>query len=323
MSEYLRGGAGEGRPAGRTALFSVHVAFLASRHLTFPGWLWGSSCSASSRTPATARRRSWRVGPTARSSRCPGCCTWWPPRSTAPAARTTSRELVSEDLGRSLGAEQVRYLITAKLLPLGLIAGPGAPAAPPKASPLLALRARGTLLPERAANAVAVLLRPLFRWPAVLAVVVSVAAVDYWLFATRGPGRRARAGAAGPGEPAHRVRPVGGLRGVPRVRARDRLPLRRRAARRDRRRHLPGLALVLHQRHRLLPARPRRPHPHRPRRPVLQPHLHPGHGRTLRGDLGRGPPPRHRRHAPGDAAAAAPVRPLRRLLHPQRPGRRP
>jgi putative peptide zinc metalloprotease protein len=96
-------------------------------------------------------------------------------------------ELVSEDLGRSLGAEQVRYLITAKLLPLGLIAGPGAPAAPPKASPLLALRARGTLLPERAANAVAALLRPLFRWPAVLAVVVSVAAVDYWLFSTRGP----------------------------------------------------------------------------------------------------------------------------------------
>ena len=96
-------------------------------------------------------------------------------------------ELVSEDLGRTLGAEQVRYLITAKLLPLGLIAGPGAPAAPPKASPLLALRARGTLLPERAANAVAVLLRPLFRWPVVLAVVVSVIAVDYWLFATRGP----------------------------------------------------------------------------------------------------------------------------------------
>ncbi len=95
--------------------------------------------------------------------------------------------LVSEDLGRTLGAEQVRYLITAKLLPLGLIAGPGAPAAPPKATPLLALRARGTFLPERAANAVAVLLRPLFRWPSVLAVVVSVVAVDYWLFATRGP----------------------------------------------------------------------------------------------------------------------------------------
>src|SRR5271155_1079250 len=57
-------------------------------------------------------------------------------------------ELASADLGRSLGPDQVRYVITAKLLPLGLIAGPGAPAAPPTASPLLALRARGTLLPE-------------------------------------------------------------------------------------------------------------------------------------------------------------------------------
>ena len=55
---------------------------------------------------------------------------------------------------------------------------PGTPAAPPRASPLLALRARGTLLPERAANAVAVLLRPLFRWPVVIAVIASVVGMD-------------------------------------------------------------------------------------------------------------------------------------------------
>src|SRR5690349_23430554 len=85
-------------------------------------------------------------------------------------------DLVSADLGRSLTADQVRYLITAKLLPLGIVAVEGAPAAPPKANPLLALRARGTLLPERAANAAGALLRPLFRWPVVVAVVVSVVA---------------------------------------------------------------------------------------------------------------------------------------------------
>src|ERR1700760_3837632 len=56
--------------------------------------------------------------------------------------------------GRSLPADQVRYLITAKLLPLGIVAGGDAPAAAPTANPLLALRARGTLLFERAANAV-------------------------------------------------------------------------------------------------------------------------------------------------------------------------
>ena len=97
-------------------------------------------------------------------------------------------ELVSEDLGRSLDADQVRYLITAKLLPLGIVADEGAPAAPPKANPLLALRARGTLLPERAANAAGALLRPLFRRPVVVAVVGSVLAVDYWLFAVHGLG---------------------------------------------------------------------------------------------------------------------------------------
>jgi putative peptide zinc metalloprotease protein len=74
-------------------------------------------------------------------------------------------ELVSEDLGRSLTADQVQHLIRSKLLPLGIVADQGAPAVPPTANPLLALRARGTLLPERAANAAGVLLRPLFRGP--------------------------------------------------------------------------------------------------------------------------------------------------------------
>ena len=64
-------------------------------------------------------------------------------------------ELASADLGRSLGADQVRYIITAKLLPLGLIAGPGAPAAPPTAwagdlpISLLALATSGTQVRAR------------------------------------------------------------------------------------------------------------------------------------------------------------------------------
>ena len=97
-------------------------------------------------------------------------------------------ELVSADLGRSLTAEQVRYLITAKLLPLGIVAAGGTPAALPKARPLFALRARGTLLPERAANAAGALLRPLFRGPVVVAVAGGMLAVDYWLFAVHGLG---------------------------------------------------------------------------------------------------------------------------------------
>jgi len=98
--------------------------------------------------------------------------------------------LVGEELGRALNADQVRYLITAKLLPLGIVAAEGAPAAAPKANPLLALRARGTLLPERAANAAGTLLRPLFRWPVVVAVAGTFLVVDYWLLAVHGLGSR-------------------------------------------------------------------------------------------------------------------------------------
>jgi putative peptide zinc metalloprotease protein len=96
--------------------------------------------------------------------------------------------LASADLGRSLTAGQVRYLITAKLLPLGITAAGDAPAAAPTASPLLALRARGTLLPERAANAAGALLTPLFRWPVIVAVAASITAADWWLFAVHGLG---------------------------------------------------------------------------------------------------------------------------------------
>ena len=95
-------------------------------------------------------------------------------------------ELVSDDLGRPMTGDQVRYLIAAKLLPLGVVDGQGTSAPPPKASPLLALRARGTLLPERAVNAAGAFLRPLYRWPVIVAVIASVAAVDYWLFAEHG-----------------------------------------------------------------------------------------------------------------------------------------
>ena len=97
-------------------------------------------------------------------------------------------ESVSEDLGRSLSPDQVRYLITGKLIPLGVVTSHAGPAALPKANPLLALRARATLLPERVANAVGLVLRPLFRWPVVAAVCASAAGLDYWLFAVHGLG---------------------------------------------------------------------------------------------------------------------------------------
>ena len=94
--------------------------------------------------------------------------------------------LVSEDLGRSLSADQVSYLITGKLAPLGVVAGEDAPAALPAASPLLALRARATLLPAAAANVAGALFRPLFHWPVIVAVIACAGAMDYWLFLLHG-----------------------------------------------------------------------------------------------------------------------------------------
>jgi putative peptide zinc metalloprotease protein len=99
---------------------------------------------------------------------------------------------VSRHVGRSLDAEQVGFLVRTRLLPLG-IAATGSASAPstasgalPKASPLLALRARTTLLSAGGANLVGALLRPLFRPPLVAAVAGCVIAVDCWLVASHG-----------------------------------------------------------------------------------------------------------------------------------------
>jgi putative peptide zinc metalloprotease protein len=92
----------------------------------------------------------------------------------------------SAELGRTLTADQVGYLLTAKLAPLGIVASAAAPAALPTARPLLALRARATLLPAAAADAAGVFLRPLFSWPVIVAVIVGTAALDYWILSVRG-----------------------------------------------------------------------------------------------------------------------------------------
>jgi hypothetical protein len=60
----------------------------------------------------------------------------------------TIAKLVSEDLSRTLSAEQVRHLVRTKLLPLGVVADEAAPPTPPTANPLLALRARARSCPS-------------------------------------------------------------------------------------------------------------------------------------------------------------------------------
>jgi len=101
---------------------------------------------------------------------------------------TAIAEAVSAGLGKTLTAEQARYLITQKLAPLGILAMTGTSAAAPTANQLLTLKARGTLLPERASAAAGTLLRPLFRPPVIAAVIAVTAALDYWIFGVHGLG---------------------------------------------------------------------------------------------------------------------------------------
>ncbi|TLM87173.1 hypothetical protein [Pseudarthrobacter sp. NamE5] len=94
---------------------------------------------------------------------------------------------VSEAYGRELGADGLSYLLRTRLAPLGLVAdaaaSPAKAAGTPTADPLLALRLRGTLLPEKTVNALARLLSPLFWPPVVAAVLLALAAVDVLMLA--------------------------------------------------------------------------------------------------------------------------------------------
>jgi putative peptide zinc metalloprotease protein len=115
---------------------------------------------------------------------------------------------VSEEYGRTLDAEGVQFLVTAKLRPMGIAAeaaaGPpsfGLPVANalvtstptartdvpppartlPRANPLLALRFRGTLLPAGVTRALARLLAPLFFGPVVALGLLAAIVADVWL----------------------------------------------------------------------------------------------------------------------------------------------
>ncbi|MCO4252052.1 MinD/ParA family ATP-binding protein [Pseudarthrobacter raffinosi] len=94
---------------------------------------------------------------------------------------------VSDAYGRELGVSGLLHLIDTRLAPMGLVhdadanlaeAGP-----PPRANPLLALRLRGTLLPEKAVNTLALILAPLYWSPVVATVLVGLAAVDILVLA--------------------------------------------------------------------------------------------------------------------------------------------
>lgn len=94
----------------------------------------------------------------------------------------------STRFGQEVTAENVTYLVDNKLRPAGLIAGTPTsgssdtpPTRPTRANPLLALRMRLPVIPERAHRVVTTACEPLFRPQFVISALVSLVMVDAWL----------------------------------------------------------------------------------------------------------------------------------------------
>jgi len=102
-------------------------------------------------------------------------------------------ERVSDASGRGVSADNVSFLIEKRLRPLGVLAArDGSSPRVKRADPLLALKFRAALVPERAVRAITTLLRPLFWPPVVIAMVLGLGALDFWLFIVHGIAQSAR-----------------------------------------------------------------------------------------------------------------------------------
>ncbi len=116
--------------------------------------------------------------------------------ATAVDGRRGYREIaaeVSEQFGRRVSAGNVQFLVEKQLRPLGVLAAAdGSTPRPKKSDPLLALKFRVALVPERAVQPVTTLFKPLFLPPIVVAVLAGIVALDVWLFFMHGLGAGVR-----------------------------------------------------------------------------------------------------------------------------------
>jgi putative peptide zinc metalloprotease protein len=107
---------------------------------------------------------------------------------------------VSQEIGRSLDADQVRFLVDEKLRPLGLLAAAdGSSPQLDKPDPFLALRFRAAVISERTSDHLGALFKPLFLPLVVLAALGAFVAVDIWLFFVHGVAQALRESIYHPG----------------------------------------------------------------------------------------------------------------------------
>src|ERR687892_283437 len=100
----------------------------------------------------------------------------------------TADTQASEERETRNGAPRLADGVELKLRPVGLVATGEANGQPElkKVDPLLALKFRAGVVPERVVNGVATFLRPLFLPPVVVGVLAALAALDVWLFGYHG-----------------------------------------------------------------------------------------------------------------------------------------
>jgi putative peptide zinc metalloprotease protein len=102
-------------------------------------------------------------------------------------------ERATQATGRGLGPEEIKYLVDEKLRPLGVVAGAdGKSPELQKADPLLALKFRVAIVPERVVHAITSVFYPFFFPPVIAAVVAGLIAFDVWMFFFHGIAQGAR-----------------------------------------------------------------------------------------------------------------------------------
>ena len=118
---------------------------------------------------------------------------------TEAISREGTPERISEDVATNAGvrvdAGDIPYLIAEKLVPLGIVEPPNGAAAPTPATgsdPLLALRLRTKVVPDRVVHTLTTLFRPFFMPLVVAVMVTAVVAFDVWLFGIHGIAQSAR-----------------------------------------------------------------------------------------------------------------------------------
>ena len=100
---------------------------------------------------------------------------------------------VTEASGRGVAPEDAQFLVDEKLRPLGVVAGAdGESPQLRKADPLLALKFRVALVPERVVHAITSAFYPFFFPPVIAAAVGALIAFDVWMLAFHGVAQGAR-----------------------------------------------------------------------------------------------------------------------------------